>query len=169
MSHVGWGGEQTTIYKSVKTSPSRRAFQGKPERESSKRIISASGGSGRLQMASEPDTERCASLLAIPRRGIDTRQCASKDARPKGGGFGGGPTSIRGRKECHRVCWREGGWIVMSHIGWGGKKTTIYKGVKTFPYQTHFKALRKSPKRQYIMVFILVNARVFILWKFIFV
>ena len=27
----------------------------------------------------------------------------------------------------------EGGWIVMSHIGWGGEQTTIYKGVETFP------------------------------------
>ena len=27
----------------------------------------------------------------------------------------------------------EGRWIVMSHIGWGGEQTTIYKGVKTFP------------------------------------
>ena len=25
----------------------------------------------------------------------------------------------------------EGGWIVMSHIGWGGEHTTIYKGVET--------------------------------------
>ena len=40
----------------------------------------------------------------------------------------------------------EGGWIVMSHIGWGGEQTTIYKGVKTFPLQTRFKALRESPK-----------------------
>ena len=46
----------------------------------------------------------------------------------------------------------EGGWIVMSHIGWGGEQTTIYKGVETFPYHTSFKVLRgsskgKSPKR----------------------
>ena len=34
-------------------------------------------------MVSEPDTERCASLLAVPRRGVDTRWCASKDAGPQ--------------------------------------------------------------------------------------
>ena len=27
----------------------------------------------------------------------------------------------------------EGGWIVMSHISWGGEQTTIYKSVETFP------------------------------------
>ena len=64
-----------------------------------------------LQMLSEPDTGRCASLLAVLRRGVDTRRCASKDAGPR----------------------RGGGWIMMSHIGWGGENT-IYKGrfVPTF-------------------------------------
>ena len=75
---------------------------------------------------------------------------------PRGGGFGGGPASIGGRKECQRgrwapkggglsrIDWRkervpartlgpEGGWIVMFHIGWGGEQTTVYKGVETFP------------------------------------
>ena len=41
--------------------------------------------------------------------------------------------------------------IVMSHIGWEGEQTTIYKGVETFPKHTHFKAKgkpeRESPKR----------------------
>ena len=45
-------------------------------------------------MVSEPDTGRCVSLLAVPRRGVDTRQCVSKDAGPQRGcGFGGGSTS----------------------------------------------------------------------------
>ena len=39
-------------------------YNGVPER-----TISASGGSGSLQMVSEPVTGRCASLLAVPRRG----------------------------------------------------------------------------------------------------
>ena len=26
----------------------------------------------------------------------------------------------------------KGGWIVISHIGWGGEQNTIYKGVETF-------------------------------------
>ena len=56
-------------------------------------------------MVLEPDTERCASLLAVPQREVDTRRCASKNAGPKGGGFGGGPTLIRGRKECQRGRW----------------------------------------------------------------
>ena len=34
----------------------------------------------------------------------------------------------------------------MSHIGWGGEQTTIYKGVETFPKQMRFKALKGSPK-----------------------
>ena len=58
MSHIGWRGEQITIY---------------------------SGGSGLLQMVSELDTGRCANLLAVPRRGVDTRRCASKDAGPQSG------------------------------------------------------------------------------------
>ena len=66
----------------------------------------------------------------------------------RGGGFGGGPISIGGRKECQRGRWalKGGGWIVMSHIGWGGEQNTIYNGVETFPWQTRFKALRGSSK-----------------------
>ena len=44
-------------------------LEGKPERKSPKRTISASGGLGLLQMVSEPDTERCASKEAEIRRG----------------------------------------------------------------------------------------------------
>ena len=36
----------------------------------------------------------------------------------------------------------------MSHIGWEGEQTTIYKGVETFPYQTCFKALKGSPNEK---------------------
>ena len=36
-------------------------------------------------MVSELDTGQCASLLAVPRRGVDTRRCASKDAGPRRG------------------------------------------------------------------------------------
>ena len=49
-------------------------LEGKPERESSERTISASGGSGSLQMVLEPDTGRW-------------------------GGFGGGLISIGERNE----------------------------------------------------------------------
>ena len=37
---------------------------------------------------------------------------------------------------------------VMSHIGLGGEQITLYKGVEIFPLQTHFKALRGSPKEK---------------------
>ena len=36
--------------------------------------------------------------------------------------------------------------IEIFHIGWGGERKTLYKGVETFPYQTCFKALRGNPK-----------------------
>ena len=39
-----------------------------------------------------------------PQRGMDMRRCASKDARPRRGGFGG-PTSIGEENECQRGCW----------------------------------------------------------------
>ena len=46
-------------------------------------------------MVSEPDIGRCASLLAVPPKGVDTRRCASKDAGPKGGGgFGAVPHEL---------------------------------------------------------------------------
>ena len=56
---------------------SRRVLKGRP-----KRTISASGRLGPLQMVLEQDTGLCASEEVVPRRGIDTRRCASKDARP---------------------------------------------------------------------------------------
>ena len=42
----------------------------------------------------------------------------------------------------------EGGWIVRSYISWGGEQNTLYKGVETSPYQTHFKNLERKPKRE---------------------
>ena len=74
-------------------------FEGKP-----KETISATGGFGTLQIVSEPNTERCASEEADPRRGLDTRRCASKDAGPKRGWIGD-PTSIGERNKCQRGCW----------------------------------------------------------------
>ena len=73
-SHISWGGEQNTLYKGVETSPWQmcfKNFKGKPERESPKRTISASGGlgPGLLQMVSEPDIVRCASEEVELQRG----------------------------------------------------------------------------------------------------
>ena len=87
-SHNGWGGKRNTLYKGVEISLYHTYFknlEGKPERESPKRTISASGGLEQLQMISEPDTKRCASEKAESRRGVDTRQCASKDTGPRRG------------------------------------------------------------------------------------
>ena len=79
MSDIYWGGEPTTIYKGVETFP--KSIEDKLERENPKTTISASGGSGTLQMVSEPETGRCANLLAVPQRRVDT----SKDAGPQRG------------------------------------------------------------------------------------
>ena len=74
-------------------------------------------------MVLEPDNGRYASLLVVPRRGVDTRRCASKDTEPQiGGGFGGGPTSVGGRKECQRERWpRTGVDCDVPH--WLGRRT----------------------------------------------
>ena len=40
------------------------------------------------------------------------------------------------------------GWIVRSHIGWGGKQNILYKGVETSPWQTRFKNLEGKPERE---------------------
>ena len=58
------GGERSIFYKGVK-----------PERESSKRTISANGGLGLLQMISESDTSK----EAEPQRGVHMSRCANKD------------------------------------------------------------------------------------------
>ena len=85
-------------------------------------------------MVSEPDTERCVSLLAVSRRGVDTRRCASKDAGPQRGVDlrWSHANPIGGRKECQRGRWPQMGVDCdVSH--WLGRRTiTIYKGVETF-------------------------------------
>ena len=47
-----------------------------------------------------------------------------KDTSPKRGGFGRGPTSIGEKNECQRPTRHRRGWIVTSHIGWGGEQNT---------------------------------------------
>ena len=49
-------------------------------------------------MVSDPDTEKCANEEDESRRGVDTRQCASKDVEPYGG------------------------WIRGSHINWRSER-----------------------------------------------
>ena len=60
-------------------------------------------------MVSKSDIRRCASEEVEPEKGVDKRQCASKDAGP------------------------QRGWIVRSHIGWGGERNILFKGMETFP------------------------------------
>ena len=35
-----------------------------------------------------------------------------------------------------------------SHIGWGGERNILYKGVETSLYQTRFKNLEGKPERE---------------------
>ena len=77
-------------------------LEGKPEKESPKRTISASDALRLLQMVSEPDTGRCASEEAEPQRGVDTKRYARKDAGPPKGGGLGSSTLIGKGNECQR-------------------------------------------------------------------
>ena len=90
-----WGRRTKHPYKGVET--------GKPKRENPQRIISASCGFGGITngirarnrtmcqpsrcspKGGEPEIGRCVSLLAVPRRVVDTRRCASKDTAPQRG------------------------------------------------------------------------------------
>ena len=76
-----------------------------------------------LQMVSEPDTERCASLLAVPRRGVDMRRCVSKDARPqKGVDLGAIPHRLeKGKKASEDAGPRRGVDCDVPH--WLGRRT----------------------------------------------
>ena len=65
-------------------------------------------------------------------KGVDTRRCASKDAGPQRElDLGVVPHRLEEGKSVSEDAGPKGGWIVMSHIGWGGEETTIYKGVET--------------------------------------
>ena len=61
-------------------------------------------------MVSEPDTRLCVSEEAVSRMRVKTQ-----------GGV------------LVRTLGPEGGWIVISHIGWGVERNTFYKGAETFP------------------------------------
>ena len=67
-------------------------------------------------------------------KGVDTKRCASKDAEPQRGvDLAGVPHRLEKGKCASEDAGPEGGWIVMSHLGWGGEQNTLYKGVETFP------------------------------------
>ena len=79
------------------------------------------------------DTRWCVSKDAGPQRGVDLVEVPHRigernEWAPKGGGFGGGPASNwRKERVPARTLGPEGGWIVMSHIGWGGEQNTEWK------------------------------------------
>ena len=137
-SHIGWEGERSIFYKGVKTSAYQTHFKNlerKSERESPKRTISASGGLGPLQMESKPDTERCASEKAQPRRGggVDMRRCASKDAGHRRRVDWGVPHRLEKGTSASKDVGTRRGQIVRSHIGWGREQNILYKGAETSP------------------------------------
>ena len=67
-------------------------------------------------------------------KGVDTRQCANKDTGPKKWvDLGAVSHRLEEGKSASKDAEPRRGWIVMSHIGWGGEQITIYKGVETFP------------------------------------
>ena len=84
-------------------------LEGKSERESPKRTISASGGLESLQMLSELDSRRCASEKVELQRGWTQ---------------GGVPVKTLGPERM---------WIVRSYIGWGGEQNTLDKDMETSP------------------------------------
>ena len=83
-------------------------------------------------MVSELDTGRCAKEIEL-RQGWTPSGVPARTLGPEEGGLGS-PTSTGEGNECERGRWAPkggGGWIVRSHIGWGGKRSILYKGVKT--------------------------------------
>ena len=58
----------------------------------------------------------------------------------------------------------EGGWIVMSHIGWGEEQTTIYKGVKTFPSRSNLEIEKQMtmPMNIYNIISQYINKKLYI-------
>ena len=79
-------------------------------------------------MVSEPDIGIYASEEVVPRSGVDKRWCVSKDTGPRRGWIWW-RSHIDWRKERvpARTLGPEGGWIVTSHIGWGGEQTLFIR------------------------------------------
>ena len=87
ISHQLERGTKHFFKRAWKPLPNRHVLKKwKLDRENPNRTISASKGFGLLQMVSESDTEGCAARrLSFDPKGVDTRQCASKDAEPRKG------------------------------------------------------------------------------------
>ena len=117
--------------------PSRHVL--KTLRGSPKRTISASNGLGLLQMISEPDTGRCASKDAGPRRGLNWEV----------------PHQLE-KGISARTLGPKGGWIVRSPSGGKENETFFIRVWKPLPRRRVFKTLRGSSKgklqrRQYLL------------------
>ena len=62
-------------------------------------------------MVAELNTRRCVSEEAKPRRGVDSRQCANKDAGPKEGELQGSHIDWRMKRVPARMLGPEGGGL----------------------------------------------------------
>ena len=78
-------------------------------------------------------------------KGVNSRRCASKDAGP----LGAVPHRLEEGKSVIEDVGPRRGWIVMSHIGWEGERTTIYKVWKPSPKPERE---GKAQKRQSLLV-----------------
>ena len=61
------------------------------------------------------------------------RQCASKDAGPRIGEDWGVPHRLENGTSAYEDIGHQSGWIVRSHVGWGGERNILYKGVENSP------------------------------------
>ena len=62
------------------------------------------------------------------------------------GGFGGSHIDWRKERVPARTLGPKEGWIVRSHIGWGGERNTLYKGVGPLPSRRVLKTLSEARK-----------------------
>ena len=100
-------------------------------------------------MISNPNTEQYSSKEAEFQRGWTRGSVPTRTLAPKTGGLRG-PTSIGEENECQHDTESRRGWIVRSHIDWGGERNTLYKGVETCPgwggeRNTLYKGVETSP------------------------
>ena len=119
----------------LKPLPSRRVLKswGEARKGKPKKTISTSDGLKPLQMVSEPDTGWCASKEAKSWRGwtwgsVSIRMLGSE----KGVDWGVSHRLEKGMSVSEDAEPRRG-WIVRCHIGWGGERNILYKGVQTCP------------------------------------
>ena len=79
-------------------------------------------------MVSEPDTGRCASEEAEPRKGWPTRRCAGEDTRPRREVDWRVPHRLEKETNVSEDTGFRRGWIVRSHVGRRREGNILYKG-----------------------------------------